>query len=558
MSIDSNHSEDMPYGESQGKRTISSDVEMDIAQLHKDVPQLSEVFSIIDKIGEGTFSSVYLAEAQLSKKQKQKYALKHLIPTSHPLRMAAELQCLTVAGGQENVMGVTSCLRKEHHVIIVMPYLEHQPFAAIVGTMTFDEIQHYISNLLVALNHIHKLGIIHRDIKPANFLYNRLQRKYALVDFGLAQGTPNTKVELLRVLQNQKAGGSTDQSASSAKLQCSPAVPAKETGKTEIDKPGKFPKGTRTSSAQLDIKSPAEKRPCITHMTADVNTGKESKTSGNGPRSVFGERNMNNLNPSSTKGLEVVRPLKTKDVALRKMLPSKSQSLAGKDTLTGQKHQSSSLVDLGLTCNCFKIDSICNVCLSRKQQVAPRAGTPGYRPPEVLLKYQRQGTAIDMWAAGVILLSLLSGRYPFFKANDDLIALTQIMTIRGSKETIQTAKLLGKEVVCSCDLPRLNLKRLCEKLRKVPSRPQETVMTELQNMPQSGESTQTQDHPRIINTELTSDRIPHEAYELLDRLLDLNPETRITASMALKHSMFKDMAAAGSGLSSQAVKLQDS
>lgn len=25
-------------------------------------------------------------------------ALKHLIPTSHPLRIAAELQCLTVAG----------------------------------------------------------------------------------------------------------------------------------------------------------------------------------------------------------------------------------------------------------------------------------------------------------------------------------------------------------------------------------------------------------------------------------------------------------------------------
>ena len=48
-----------------------------------------------------------------------------------------------------------------------------------------------------------------------------------------------------------------------------------------------------------------------------------------------------------------------------------------------------------------------------------------------------------MWSAGVILLSLLSGRYPFFKASDDLIALTQIMTIRGSRETIQAAKAFG-------------------------------------------------------------------------------------------------------------------
>lgn len=51
--------------------------------------------------------------------------------------------------------------------------------------------------------------------------------------------------------------------------------------------------------------------------------------------------------------------------------------------------------------------------------------------------------AIDMWSAGVILLSLLSGRYPFFKASDDLIALTQIMTIRGSTQTIQAANAFG-------------------------------------------------------------------------------------------------------------------
>lgn len=52
-------------------------------------------------------------------------------------------------------------------------------------------------------------------------------------------------------------------------------------------------------------------------------------------------------------------------------------------------------------------------------------------------------SAIDVWSAGVILLSLLSGRYPFFKANDDLEALTQIMTIRGSRETVQAAKKFG-------------------------------------------------------------------------------------------------------------------
>lgn len=41
---------------------------------------------------------MYLATTQLKVGPEEKIALKHLIPTSHPVRIAAELQCLTVAG----------------------------------------------------------------------------------------------------------------------------------------------------------------------------------------------------------------------------------------------------------------------------------------------------------------------------------------------------------------------------------------------------------------------------------------------------------------------------
>lgn len=37
------------------------------------------------------------------------------------------------------------------------------------------------------------------------------------------------------------------------------------------------------------------------------------------------------------------------------------------------------------------------------------------------------------------------------------------------------------------------------------------------------------------------DRVPDDAYNLLDRLLDLNPATRITAAQALQHPLFKDL-----------------
>nr|XP_046264322.1 cell division cycle 7-related protein kinase isoform X3 [Scatophagus argus] len=499
------------------RNKVPRDVEIDIEFLYKAVPQLAKVFRIIDKIGEGTFSSVYLGEARMRDGRRELFALKHLIPTSHPTRIAAELQCLTVAGGRENVMGVTYCFRKEDHVVIVMPYMEHQAIVDIIGSLSFEEVRLYIYHLLKALRHIHQFGIIHRDIKPNNFLYNRHNKMYALVDFGLAQGTADTQIELLKV--------------------------------------------DLTSLRKVS-------------------------------RPVFGERNLNSCTPapSATKqaGIktEVVKPGRTEDPVSRRYSSASRGLLPARTHSSSQKPQRA--IQQGLTCNCYLTDRICNICMSRKQQVAPRAGTPGFRAPEVLTKCPNQGTAIDVWSAGVILLSLLSGRYPFFKASDDLIALTQIMTIRGSRETIQAAKKFGKAVVCSRELPRQDLRTLCETLRGRRPSPEDEVTPlpeaskdsttphrhniqddtpthrpteETFKQDNDGSAQTLQNHQEYLrnpeNTDLTKqslkkerkvkedeqgwDRVPDEAYDLLDQLLDLNPATRITAAQALQHPLFTDL-----------------
>uniref|UniRef100_A0A673FPC5 non-specific serine/threonine protein kinase n=1 Tax=Sinocyclocheilus rhinocerous TaxID=307959 RepID=A0A673FPC5_9TELE len=453
------------------------------------LPQLSQIFRIIDKIGEGTFSSVYLAEAQMTDGSRRMFALKHLIPTSHPVRIAAELQCLTVAGGKENVMGVTYCFRKEHYVVIVMPYMEHQTFVDIVGSLSFEDVRHYIFHLLKALRHIHKFGIIHRDIKPTNFLFNRQKREYALVDFGLAQGTPDTQIELLKVVKSKshKGGGSSTK------------MVEESLGKQKLVP---LPPNTRNTALQSSTKAPA-KRPC---PASRIKHSKELLELDNAPRSVFGEKNINGTNSHKpgTDKVEVSIYFHTERFAF-----------------------------------------------PRKQQVAPRAGTPGFRAPEVLTKCPNQGTAIDMWSAGVILLSLLSGRYPFFKASDDLIALTQIMTIRGSRETIEAAKTFGKSIVCSRELPRLDLKILCETLRGLRSWDDGLLPAEFQASHNPAEGKQDAGSPvKKHNSSLKSsaelqemgwDKVPDDVYDLLDKLLDLNPASRITASVALQHPLFKDM-----------------
>ncbi|XP_077581219.1 cell division cycle 7-related protein kinase isoform X1 [Stigmatopora nigra] len=514
------------------KKRISRDVKSGIELLYKAVPQLAKTFRIIEKIGEGTFSSVYLGEASIRDGSRGLFALKHLIPTSHPTRIAAELQCLTVAGGRENVMGVEYCFRKEDHTVIVMPYMEHQAIVDIIGSLSFEEVRMYIYHLLKALRHIHQFGIIHRDIKPNNFLYNRKARTFALVDFGLAQGTADTQIDLLKVVRQNlpqaKAGGSKER-----REKAQPRPPSGNTASASLHPPPStaHPPSSSPSSTSATRKALIKKSRSVSHAVgASTSHTKDLVGLRKAPRPVFSERNMNSCSSTTTKQETRTQLPRTGELSSRRFLSARG-ALA---TSRVQKAQQG--VHHSHTCNCFQTDRVCNVCLSRKQQLAPRAGTPGFRAPEVLLKWPNQGTAIDVWSAGVIFLSLLSGRFPFFKASDDLVALSQIMTIRGSRETTQAGKAIGKAVLCSRELPKLDLRVLCETLRG--QRPGEEAGETLLS-PKSKEKTLKSSQGDTWGIDERGwDRVPEEAYDLLDRLLDLNPMTRLTAAEGLEHPLF--------------------
>lgn len=53
--------------------------------------------------------------------------------------------------------------------------------------MSLETMRHYLRCLFAALADCHSLGIMHRDIKPANFLFNILTNTGKVCDFGLAQ-----------------------------------------------------------------------------------------------------------------------------------------------------------------------------------------------------------------------------------------------------------------------------------------------------------------------------------------------------------------------------------
>lgn len=81
---------------------------------------------------------------------------------------------------------------------------------------------------------------------------------------------------------------------------------------------------------------------------------------------------------------------------------------------------------------------------SRPSRRANRAGTRGFRAPEVLLKCTSQTTKIDIWSAGVILLTLLARRFPFFNSADDVDAIIEIASIFGRRKMQSVAAMHGQ------------------------------------------------------------------------------------------------------------------
>lgn len=96
--------------------------------------------------------------------------------------------------------------------------------------------------------------------------------------------------------------------------------------------------------------------------------------------------------------------------------------------------------------------------------------------------------------------------------------------------------------MCSRDLPRLDLRILCETLRGVRPCEDDTLPATFQASRQPADTQPDRRRDTETSADLLSwSGVPDEMYDLLDRLLDVNPATRISAEAALQHPAFQDI-----------------
>ncbi|KAF4815058.1 Cell cycle serine/threonine-protein kinase hsk1 [Colletotrichum siamense] len=156
---------------------------------------------------------------------------------------------------------------------------------------------------------------------------------------------------------------------------------------------------------------------------------------------------------------------------------------------------------------------------SRPSRRANRAGTRGFRAPEVLFKCTEQTTKIDIWSAGVILLTIMSKRFPFFNSADDVEAMIEIATIFGTKRMKQAGLLHG--AMFETNIPTVGTAGFS--LEKI-------ILW----------STCRTDGGKDGQPGIPLDDEEKLAVEFLGRCLELDPARRISAQEALEHEFLRE------------------
>ncbi|KAL8232213.1 hypothetical protein R6Q57_001991 [Mikania cordata] len=155
------------------------------------VPRSADSYEMLEKIGQGTYSSVYKARDLLNDRivAIKKVRFVNMEPESVRF-MAREIQILRRLD-HPNCMKLQALVTSKYSgtLYLVFDYMEHDLVGLLntqkVKKFTLPQIKCYMQQFLRGLEHCHSRGILHRDLKGSNILVDN-DGILKIGDFGLA------------------------------------------------------------------------------------------------------------------------------------------------------------------------------------------------------------------------------------------------------------------------------------------------------------------------------------------------------------------------------------
>ncbi len=142
--------------------------------------------TILDKIGEGGMSAVYLGRQQSLQRKVAIKVLKKLVMEDKLLAERFVEEAKTVASlDHPHIISIYEAKKLPSGLAyFTMPYLTHGDFSEIICTNA-EHLIDLLGQICDGLSHAHEHGVIHRDLKPDNILFDQFGR-IKIADFGIA------------------------------------------------------------------------------------------------------------------------------------------------------------------------------------------------------------------------------------------------------------------------------------------------------------------------------------------------------------------------------------
>ncbi|XP_046977897.1 ribosomal protein S6 kinase 2 beta [Vanessa cardui] len=155
-------------------------------------------FELLKVLGEGSFGKVFLARKVTGPDTGTLYAMKVLKKATLKVRDRERTKMernILVEMGHPFIVKLHYAFQTAGKLYLILDFLRGGDlFSRLSKEVMFTEedVKFYLAELALALEHVHKLGIIYRDLKPENILLDA-DGHIALTDFGLSKLPPSDK-----------------------------------------------------------------------------------------------------------------------------------------------------------------------------------------------------------------------------------------------------------------------------------------------------------------------------------------------------------------------------